>query len=236
MMRMLLLMGAVAALGACAVQPPAPDAPGEPEVAAALREALSLGAARAAERLGQPDGYWSDRRLRIPLPEMLGRASRYLRAAGHARAVADFERALNRAAEEAAPQAAAPFADAARELGFADARAILLGPADAATQALREAARERLLAAHRPAIAQATVRLGVTRRYKALVDRAGPLAEFLLKDARDLDAYVAGCALDGLFLALAEEEARIRQDPAAHGSPTLARVFDSAAGVAAAPP
>ena len=200
-------------------------APTESEIADGLREALTVGSQRAAGLLGKADGYWGAERFRIPMPEMLDRAARYLRSAGQGQKVDEFHLALNRAAEKAAPEAAGVFADAVRQMTLADARAILQGPEDAATRYLQKSTRERLAQTFLPIVTNATGATGVTRQYKQLVAKAGPIGDYLAKDARDLDAYVTERALDGLFVALADEEKRIRRDPAARTTELLKKVF-----------
>jgi hypothetical protein len=155
----------------------------------------------------------------------MDRATRALRALGQAALVEEFHLSLNRAAEGAAPHAAPLLADAIQALPLAEAQArqILLGPPTAATETLRQAAYADLAARFKPRVARATAAAGVTQRYKAIADQIARYAPGFR--AEDLDAHVTRHALDGLFLTLAQEEKRIRENPAARTSDLLRRVF-----------
>jgi len=133
---------------------------------------------------------------------------------------------MNRAAEHAVPVAKDIFLKAIREMRLSDARAIVSGPADAATEYFQTHTREDLQAAFLPIVRKATADADVTARYKQLAERAGSLSGgFLKPETLDLDGYVTERALDGLFVKLAEEEQRIRQDPLARTTDVLKKVF-----------
>jgi len=53
------------------------------------------------------------------------------------------------------------------------------------------------------------------------------LAGMMSGDATDLDGYVTGKTLDGLFLMIAEEEKKIRENPLARSSDLLKKVFSA---------
>jgi hypothetical protein len=109
-----------------------------------------------------------------------------------------------------------------------DATGILKGPDDAATQYFRRTGEARLTERFQPMVREATDKAGVTAAYKRLVTQLGPFAQYLGKDAGDLDGYITRRALDGLFLMIAEEEKRIRTDPVARGTELLKKVFGAA--------
>lgn len=198
---------------------------GEAEIVAGLREALQVGTQRAVQLLGKEGGYLDDRQVRIPVPEPLRGVERTLRDLGQGKVVDKFISTLNRAAERAAPEAVDIFVDVIGAMTLEDARNILKGPDDAATQYFRRHAEIRLSDRLRPVIEHATAQVGVTASYKDMLRRAGPLASLVDKEAQDIDGYVTARALDGLFLKLAAEEKLIRENPAARTSELLRKVF-----------
>ena len=191
---------------------------------AALREALEQGTARAVGVLGRNNGYFANPQVRIPIPENLRRIEQTLRRLGLNKYADDFVLSMNRAAERAAPEAAAVFLSAIRNMSVQDAAGIVRGPDNAATEYFRRHTERDLFQKFRPIVSRSTERVGVTRQYKQLVQRLGPAVP---TDVRkfDLDSYVTQEALDGLFLMVAQEEKRIRTDPAARTTQLLRQVF-----------
>jgi len=197
----------------------------ESEIAAGLREALATGTERAVDRIGVTDGFWRNAAINIPLPDQIKKVEKTLRTLGQGRTVDEFHLSLNRAAEAAAPEAAAIFGTAIRGMTLADARQILNGPNNAATEYFRGKTLPTLSARFKPIVTKATASVGATRKYKEL---AGKVAKYSSGfQLQDLDAYVTDRALAGLFHTLADEELRIRQDPAARTTELLKRVFGS---------
>ncbi len=209
---------------------PAASPLAEDEVARALKQALELGTWQAVAQLGRAGGYLDDPQVRIPLPSTLKALAQGMRMAGQGRLVDDFSRSINRAAEQAVPQAAGIFAEALRNMTLADARAILQGGDTAATDYFRRSSGERLRQALLPIVRRTTAENRVTASYKSLLAQSGVLGAFLNTDALDLDRYVTDRALDGLFLKLAEQERLLRRDPAARTTELLRRVFGAARG------
>jgi hypothetical protein len=193
------------------------------EIAAGLREALASGTQRAVARIGVPDGFWLNRDLHIPLPEQLAKGERALRALGQSKTVDEFHLSLNRAAETAVPEAAAIFGAAIRGMTLADARTILEGGPTAATDYFRDKTARDLTIRFKPIVMHATASVGATRRYKELSAKIGKFASGF--ELQDIDAYVTDRALNGLFRTLADEEMRIRRDPAARSSALMKKVF-----------
>lgn len=199
------------------------------EVARALKEALARGTQQAVASLGRDGGYLNNLDVRIPLPESLRKVEKLLRGIGQGQYADQFVASLNQAAEKAAPEAAAIFADAITRMSLADAQTLLKGPEDAATQYFRKTSEARLRERFQPIVQAATDQAGVTAAYKKLIQKAGPAARLLGEDAGDLDGYVESRAIDGLFKMIAAEEKRIRQDPLARGTELLKKVFGSLA-------
>jgi hypothetical protein len=195
------------------------------ELVGGLKEALSKGVQQAVAQLGKDGGFLNNPAAKIPMPENLQRVERGLRAAGQNKLADDFVATINHAAEKAVPEAAAIFADALSKMTVADAQGILAGQNDAATRYFRKTSEARLAEKFLPIVKKATEQVGVTSAYKSLMAKAGPAARFLGSDAGDLDGYVTRKSLDGLFTAIAAEEKRIRENPAARTTDLLRKVF-----------
>lgn len=211
---------------ACAVpgRPPTTDL--DPQVEAqAVREALAQAADQAVNRLGRPDGYYGNPRVRIELPEELARAERGLRRYGLERYVEEFVQSMNRAAEAAVPVTKPVLLAEVQDMSLADATAIVHGDDDAATRYFRAHTEAQLAQRLRPVVADATSRAGATAAYKRLLKKAALLDRSSGTARVDLDAYVTRETLAGLYLVMAEEERRIRSDPLARGTDILKRVF-----------
>ncbi len=202
-------------------------APSNEEMIAALREALNKGTRYAVDNLGQEGGFLDNARVRIPMPDGLAWLEKTLRTLRQDRLADEFVASMNHAAERAVPEAAGIFADAIRAMTLEDARAILSGPDDAATRYFREKTGADLTARLSPIVAEATSSAGVTASYKQMVAKAGGLGSLLSRESTDIDGYVTEKTLDGLFLMVAEEEKRIRENPLARSSELLKKVFGS---------
>lgn len=195
------------------------------EMVSGLKEALGQGTQYAVKQLGKEGGYLDNARVRIPMPKSLAWVEKSLRTLRQDRLADEFVASMNHAAEQAVPEAAAIFGDAIRQMTLEDARGILGGPDDAATQYFRRTTSAALTAKMRPIVEQATARTGVTSSYKNMMSKAGGLSGLMSPDATDLDGYVTDKTLDGLFLMVAEEEKRIRENPLARSTDLLKKVF-----------
>lgn len=198
------------------------------EMVAGLKEALGNGTQYAVNMLGKEGGFLDNARVRIPMPDSLEMVEKSLRMLRQDQLADEFVTSMNHAAERAVPEAASVFRDAITSMSLEDARGILAGPDDAATQYFREHTGAALTERMRPIVAAATAQAGVTASYKNMVAQAGGLGSLLSKDSTDIDGYVTRKTLDGLFLMLAEEERRIRENPLARTSTLLKKVFGSA--------
>lgn len=196
------------------------------DIAAGLKEALGKGVTTAIKTLGKPNGFLLNPRVKIPLPKSLQKLEKGLRIAGQGKSVDAFVASMNNAAEKAVPVAIDVFVDAIKQMSFDDARKILFsGQKDSATQFFRRTSEETLRGKFRPIVEEFTEKTGVTQKYKTMVGKAGFAAQFLGKDATDLDGYVTQKALDGLFLLVADEEAKIRENPIGRTTALLKKVF-----------
>jgi hypothetical protein len=197
---------------------------GETELIAGLKEALRVGAGNAVQSTSRLDGYYRNPQIKIPLPENVRKAENLLRMAGLGDQVDAFEQSMNRAAEKAAPEAKALFVETIGQMTFADARRILKGRENEATLFFKEHTYQPLLQRFKPMVHTAMSEVGATRYYQTLHSKVRniPMAGSM---TLDLDQYVTQGALDGLFYMLAQEEAKIRRDPAARVTELLRRVF-----------
>ena len=137
----------------------------------------------------------------------------------------DFVNTMNRAAEQAVPVAGSVFADAVQQMSIADAKTILVGTNNAATEYFRKVTQTNLFARFQPIVKNATEQTGVTSAYKQMMDKASFAGSLLGPDAGDIDGYITHKALDGLFVKIADEEQRIRENPVARTTDLLQKVF-----------
>jgi hypothetical protein len=200
------------------------------QVVAGLKEALGTGVRQAVSNLGKEDGFLQDVSVKIPLPENFQKIEKGLRAAGQGKLVDDFVSTMNRAAEQAVPEAAAVLAESVKQMSIADAKSVLTGTDEAATQYFRRTSEAMLRERFLPIVKAATAKTGVTSAYKRMTDKAGGafggvLGSFMGGKMPDVDAYVTAKALDGLFLKIAAQEKLIRADPVARTTDILKKVF-----------
>ncbi len=196
----------------------------ESEITEGLKEALEIGTAEAVQVVSKVNGYYKNPDIRIPLPDDVQKAEKYMRMAGFGDKVDEFERSMNRAAEQAAPQAKSIFWDAITQMTFDDARDILNGPDNSATLYFENKTSAQLGEVFKPIVGQSMEQVGVTNTYKDLNKKARTIP-FVDSFSFDLDQYVTDKALNGLFVMLAAEEKKIREDPAARVTDLLKKVF-----------
>jgi hypothetical protein len=192
------------------------------EIAAGLKEALHVGTSNVVQVTSRTDGFYRNPQIRIPLPEKVAKAEKLLRTAGFGPNVDAFELSMNRAAEKAAPEARALFVQTISQMTFSDARKILNGRENEATLYFKDKTYAQLAQRFKPLVHSAMSEVGVTGAYQRLTAAFSALQ---MGESLDLDQYVTGKALDGLFVMLAREEAKIRQDPAARVTDLLRKVF-----------
>lgn len=198
------------------------------EIVDGLKQALSKGMRNAVDQLGRPNGFLNDARVRIPLPKTLQTVEKTLRSLGQERYADEFVATMNHAAEKAVAQAGPIFRDALRKLSVRDAMDILKGPNDAATRFFRNATQQQLRDKMLPIVSKATDSAGVTGAYKSMLDKLGFARSLVGDNMGDIDQYVTGKSLDGLFLMISDEERRIRENPVARTTELLRKVFSGA--------
>ena len=189
-----------------------------------LKTALTQAAQVAVKNLGQTDGFLANPDVRIPLPGKLQKAQKLLSALGASKQTDALVTAMNRAAEAAVPEAKTLLLDSVKQMSVQDAIGILTGGQDAATQYFRRTTSDRLTQRFLPIVSRETGKVQLAQRYNDVAGKAAQLGLLNDKDS-NLDRYVTGKALDGLFLMMAKEEAAIRQDPLGQASGILQKVF-----------
>lgn len=198
--------------------------PSDEKVAAGLKEALEIGTGNAVAATGTLDGFFKNEAIKILMPDKLKKLDKGLRAVGLGSQIDTFVLSMNRAAERAAPSAKSIFKEALRQMTFSDAKEILRGGDTAATDFFRAKTSERLTVSFLPIVSSSLGEVGATKRFKDLVGRYSALP-FVSSPSLDLDQYVTGQSLEGLFHVLGEEEKKIRKDPAARVTKLLKDVF-----------
>lgn len=194
------------------------------DATAALKAALEKGSQSAVAQLGRPDGFLGDKRVKIPLPDSLQRGERMARRVGMGRYADELITAMNRAAEQAVPEAKQLFIDSARKMTVKDAKGILTGGETAGTEYFRRTTQEELRARFLPIVKKSTARVDLAQQYQRYSTRLVSAGLMERQDA-DLDGYVTQKALDGLYFMVAEEEKKIRKDPVSAGREIIRKVF-----------
>ena len=193
-------------------------------IAAGLKEALAVGTKNASGQLSIEGGYAANPKVRIPMPEELDLLARTLRRVGLGAQVAAFEGKMNQAAEQAAGKAVPVFMDAIRQMSIADAKQILSGGESAATNYFKSKTGAKLQEMYRPIATKYMEKVGVVSSYNQLLARYEKIP-FLPRPKFSMEDYISKKGVDGLFTVLAEEEGKIRSNPAARTTELLRKVF-----------
>ncbi len=196
----------------------------ESEIGAGLKEALKVGSERVVGQLGALDGFNADPQIRIPLPASFDKVRSVLAPIGQAGMLDDLELKLNRAAEEATPQAKALFLDSINQMTLEDVQQIYSGPEDAATQYFRGKMSQPLADAMQPIVEDSMAQVGAVQAYDAVMGQYQTIP-FVPNVKADLTSHVVEKGMDGIFHYLAKEEAAIRQNPVERTTDILQKVF-----------
>jgi len=197
---------------------------GDTKIASGLKEALKIGAENAVKLTGKTDGYYRNDAIKILMPKNVRSLEKGLRALGAGEKIDEFELSMNRAAESAAPEAKKIFADAILKMTIDDARKILNGGDTAATDYFKSKTSDELTVAFRPIVDNSMEKFTVTQQWNELTGQFQSIP-FAKSPSLDINQYVVGKALDGLFFMLGQEEKKIRTDPAARVTTLLKEVF-----------
>ena len=179
---------------------------------ASLKQALTQGAEVAVKNLAKENGYLGNDKVRIPLPEGLQKVDGMLRNFGMGKYADELVTSMNRAAEAAVPEAKNLLVGAVKKMTVEDAKSILTGSSDAATQYFRKNTEVALTGKFKPIIGKAMQKVKLAEKYDQFAGRGAKFGLVEERDAR-LDDYITRKAMDGLFLMMAEQEKAIRANP-----------------------
>lgn len=191
-----------------------------------LKDALAQGAQVAVKQLGTPGGFNNNPQVRIQLPAKLEKANKLLSGLGMGSQVQELENGMNTAAEAAVPQAQAILVNAVKNMTVTDAKGILSGGNDSATQYLNKTSREDIRSKFLPIVKANTDKIGLAQRFNSVAGQASALGGLNAK-TNTVEGYVTEKALDGLFKMIAQQEETIRKNPAAAASGLAKKVFGS---------
>ncbi len=197
------------------------------EAGGGLKAALIQGAEKAVAKLGAADGFLGNKEVKIPLPDAMKKAERGLRMLGMSKQADDLVLKMNRAAEAAVPEAKVLLIDAVKKMSVADAKAILTGGDDAATQYFKKTTSAPMAEKFLPIVKKATENVQLAQQYNQFAE-AGNKFGIVKKEQANLEQYVTQKALDGVYLMIAKEEAAIRKDPVGQTGSLLKKVFGAA--------
>jgi hypothetical protein len=196
----------------------------EDEAASAIKEALTNGTGNSVKLVSQQDGYFKNLEIKIPFPSEARNMETKLRSIGMGDKVDEFVLSINRAAEDAANEAKPIFVTAIKNMTVRDAINIVKGEDDAATQYLDKNTSNQLAAKFQPKIEVSLEKVNATKYWDDLVTAYNKIP-FVQKMNPDLAEYVTEKAIDGMFIMIAKEEKKIREDPLARTSDLLRKVF-----------
>ena len=195
------------------------------DIVSGLKEALTLGARKSADKLSATDGFFKDAAVKVLMPPQAQNVEKTLRNLGMGKLVDDAILSMNRAAEDASKSAAPIFVNAVKRMTVQDGLGILRGADTAATGYLRKSTSPELTAAFHPVIDSSLQKTGATKYWKTLFDTYNKLPTTFKKVDPDLASFVTQKAMDGIFYYVAQEEQKIRKDPAAQVTDLLKKVF-----------
>jgi hypothetical protein len=194
------------------------------EASGGLKEALIQGAGKAVAKLGAVDGFYGNEQVKIPLPDSMKRAEKVMRMFGMGKQADELVLKMNRAAEAAVPEAKALLVDSVKKMTLADAKSVLMGGDDAATQYFKKTTSGPMAEKFLPIVKKATESVKLAQQYNKFAEM-GSQYGLVKKDQANLEQYVTQKTLDGVYLMMAQEEKAIRKDPVGQASGLIKKVF-----------
>ena len=191
-----------------------------------LKEALTQGVSKAVASLGATDGFLGNKDVKIPLPNTLKKIEKGMKFMGMGKQSDELILKMNRAAEAAVPEAKTLLLDSVKKMSLADAKAILTGPQDAATQYFKKTTSAQMAEKFLPIVQKATANVQLADSYNKYAEMGSKFGVVKKEDA-NINQYVTKKALDGVYYMVAQEEAAIRKDPLGQASSLLKKVFGS---------
>lgn len=188
-----------------------------------LKAALEKGAVAAVTKLGVPNGFLNNDKVRIDLPPILAQARPLLKMSGRGQQLDDLAVAMNHAAEAAVPMAKPLLLNAVKSMSVTDAKKILTGGDTSVTDFFREKTSAQLTTSFLPIVKKVTDRSDLSGKYNSAMSQVSRLG--VAKEQSNVEGYVTQRTLDGLYSMIAEEEKVIRRDPVGSGSKIIGKVF-----------
>ena len=195
------------------------------DIISGLKQALNIGIEKQVSKLTMEDGFYKNELVKILLPQELQKVDKTLRDIGLSNLADEGLKILNRAAEDAVKEATPIFVDAVKNITFEDAKNILLGADNAATNYLENNTSEALYTKFHPVIKNSFQKVGADEIWNNLINKYNNLPLVFNKVNPDLTDYVTNEALDGVYTMIAVQEKEIRTDVASRTSTLLQRVF-----------
>lgn len=189
-----------------------------------LKDALIQGVGSAVGKLGVADGFLGNPKVKIPLPDSLKKIEKGMKMFGMGKQSEELVTRMNRAAEAAVPEAKTLLVDAVKKMSVADAKAILTGGDDSATQYFKKTTSGPLAEKFLPIVKDATAKVDLAQQYNKYAEMGSKFG-VVKKDQANLEQYVTQKALDGLYTMMAEEEKNIRKNPLGAGTDLAKKVF-----------
>ncbi len=189
-----------------------------------LKDALIQASSAAVNKLGVTDGFLKNPKVKIPLPDTMKKAEKAMRMLGMGKQADELVTRMNHAAEAAVPEAKTLLVGAVKQMTVEDAKNILTGGDDAATQYFKKTTSQPLAEKFLPIVQKATENVQLAQQYNKFAE-TGARFGLVKKDQANLEQYVTQKALDGLYLMMAEEEKAIRKDPLGASTSLIKKVF-----------
>ncbi len=198
------------------------------EVTSGLKAALTQGANKAVSNLGAVNGFFGNKQVKIPLPKTMQKAEKVMRMFGMGKQADELVLKMNRAAEAAVPEAKALLVDSVKKMTLDDAKAILTGPQDSATQYFKRTTSLPMGEKFLPIVKAATEKVQLAQQYNKFAE-TGSQYGLVKKEDANLEQYITQKTLDGVYLMMAQEEAAIRKNPLGQASSLIKKVFGAIA-------
>ena len=191
-----------------------------------LKQALTQGAETAVASLSKENGFLGNDKVRIPLPASLQKAEGLMRTVGMGSYADELTTTMNRAAEAAVPEAKTLLVGAVKNMSVTDAKNILMGGNDSATQYFRKNTETAIAGKFKPIVNKSMQKVKLAEKYDQFAGKGAQLGLVDQKDAK-LDDYITRKAMDGLFLMMAEQEKAIRANPMQAAGSLAQKVFSA---------
>ncbi len=198
------------------------------QISSGLKEALSFGVTEGVKKLGVTDGFLKNEAVKILMPEKLRVIDTKLRAFGLGGLADQGVKLLNRAAEDAVTESAPIFTKAITSMTITDAKNILLGSDNSATNYLQGKTQSQLFTAFQPKVKASLGKVGADKVWTQLISKYNTLTGNAV--STDLNEYVTNETINGVFKMVADKESGIRNSPAMRTTSILQKVFGAQDG------